>query len=163
MIFEPYFYSALYPLSIFFQFSLQEKEQFVDETMNLEVSARIKIQLAMSIPIGVEGSAAFMMNDDSTSQTQSMILSLSKTSQIQEIPKESYLGRQDMLNLNATRINRRKTFLQFHQKYSTNSKAFFLENPVLRSALKNSDQVTHVVTYIEYGSSLNIELTYEGK
>ena len=81
--------------------------------MNLEVSARIKIQLAMSIPIGVEGSAAFMMNDDSTSQTQSMILTLSKTSQIQEIPKESYLGRQEMLNLNATRINWRKMFLQY--------------------------------------------------
>ena len=76
--------------------------------MNLEVSAKIKIKLAMSIPIGIEGSAAFMMNDDSTRQTQSMILSLSKTSQIQEIPKESYLDRQEMLNLNSTRINIRK-------------------------------------------------------
>ena len=38
-----------------------------------------------------------------------------------------------------------------------------MKNPVLRSALQNPDQVTHVVTYIEYGSSLNIELTYEGK
>ena len=129
--------------------------------MNLEVSAKIKIKLAMSIPIGIEGSAAFMMNDDSTRQTQSMILSLSKTSQIQEIPKESYLGRQEMLNLNASRINIRNYHIE--QKYSTNFKAFFMANPVLRSALKNSDQVTHVVTYIEYGSSLNIELTYEGK
>ena len=76
--------------------------------MNLAVSAKIKIELAMSIPIGIEGSAAFMMNDDSTSQTQSMILSLSKISQIQEIPKESYLGRQEMLNLNATRIKTKK-------------------------------------------------------
>ena len=76
--------------------------------MNLAVSAKIKIELAMSIPIGIEGSAAFMMNDDSTSQTQSMILSLSKISQIQEIPKESYLGRQEMLNLNATRIRIKK-------------------------------------------------------
>ena len=110
MSFEHYFCSALYQISMFFQFSLQEKEQFVDETMSLEVSARIKIQLAMSIPIGIEGSAAFLMNDDSTSQTQSMILSLSKTSQIQEIPKESYLERQEMLNLNAIRINRKKFF-----------------------------------------------------
>ena len=76
--------------------------------MNLAVSAKIKIELAMSIPIGIEGSAAFMMNDDSTSQTQSMILSLSKISQIQEIPKEAYLGRQEMLNLNATRIKTKK-------------------------------------------------------
>ena len=39
--------------------------------MNLAVSAKIKIELAMSIPIGIEGSAAFLMNDDSTRQTQS--------------------------------------------------------------------------------------------
>ena len=82
-----------------------DKEDFVDETMNLEVSARIKIELAMNIPISVEGSAAFQMNDDSTSQTQSMILSLTKTSQIQEVPKESYLGRQEMLYMNAQKSN----------------------------------------------------------
>ena len=84
---------------------MQDKEDFVDETMNLEVSAKIKIELAMSIPIGVEGSAAFTMNDDSTSQTQSMILSLTKTSQIQEVPKESYLGRQEMLNFDTFESN----------------------------------------------------------
>ena len=38
-----------------------------------------------------------------------------------------------------------------------------MQNPVLRSALKNTEEVTHVVTYVEYGSALNIELEYEGK
>ena len=46
---------------------------------------------------------------------------------------------------------------------STNLKEFFMKNPVLRSALKNTEEVTHVVTYVEYGSALNIELEYEGK
>ena len=41
-------------------------------------------------------------------------------------------------------------------------KAEFLSNPVLGAALDNEAQVTHVVTYVEYGSHLHIELEYEG-
>ena len=38
-----------------------------------------------------------------------------------------------------------------------------LRNPVLGAALENEGQVTHVVTYVEYGSQLKIELEYEGE
>ena len=41
-------------------------------------------------------------------------------------------------------------------------KGKFLNNSVLNKALDNVAQVTHVVTYIEYGSELNIELEYTG-
>ena len=41
-------------------------------------------------------------------------------------------------------------------------KGKFLNNSVLNKALDNVAQVTHVVTYIEYGSELHIELEYEG-
>ena len=73
---------------------MQEKEDFVQETMMLDVEAKISIQLAMSIPISVEGSAAYQLKEDSTSQTQSFILQFSKVSHIHEIPKVSYIGKQ---------------------------------------------------------------------
>ena len=38
-----------------------------------------------------------------------------------------------------------------------------MNNPVLAAALENEAQVTHVVTYVEYGSELKIELEYEGE
>ena len=38
-----------------------------------------------------------------------------------------------------------------------------MANPILTAALKNEDEVTHVVTHIEYGSELFIELQYECK
>ena len=38
-----------------------------------------------------------------------------------------------------------------------------MANPVLTAALKNEDEVTHVVTHIEYGSELFINLEYECK
>ena len=38
-----------------------------------------------------------------------------------------------------------------------------MSNPILTAALKNEDEVTHVVTHIEYGSELFIELEYECK
>ena len=67
-----------------------EKEDFVQETMLLEIEASISIHLAMSIPVSIDGSAAYQMNQDSTSQTQSFILSFKKVSHIQEVPKTSY-------------------------------------------------------------------------
>ena len=76
---------------------MKEKEDFVQETMMLDVEAKISIQLAMSIPVSVEGSAAYQMKEDSTSNTQSFLLSFSKISHIHEIPKESYMGKQEEL------------------------------------------------------------------
>lgn len=81
---------------------MNEKEDFVQETMMLDVEARISIELAMSIPVSIEGSAAYQMKEDKTSQTQSFILTFSKISHIHEIPKESYIGKQEQL---MTKIN----------------------------------------------------------
>ena len=77
---------------------MKEKEDFIQDTMMLDVEAKISIELAMSIPVSVEGSAAFQMKDDSTTQTQSFILEFSKISHIHEIPKESYIGMQEEFN-----------------------------------------------------------------
>ena len=87
---------------------MNEKEDFVQETMMLDVEAKISIQLAMSIPVSVEGSAAYQMKEDSTSQTQSFILSFSKISHIHEIPKESYMGKQEQFIK-----NKKKIFIEF--------------------------------------------------
>ena len=77
---------------------MMEKEDFVQETMMLDVEAKISIKLAMSIPVSVDGSAAYQMNEDSTSHTHSFILEFNKVSHIHEIPKESYSnGTQDTL------------------------------------------------------------------
>ena len=87
---------------------MTEKEDFVQETMMLDVEAKISIQLAMSIPVSVEGSAAYQMKEDSTSQTQSFILSFEKISHIHEIPKRSYMGKQEELT-----IHKKKLFIAF--------------------------------------------------
>ena len=76
---------------------MNDKEDFVQETMMLDVEARISISLAMSIPVTIEGSAAYQMKEDRTSQTHSFILTFSKISHIHEIPKESYIGKQEKL------------------------------------------------------------------
>ena len=73
--------------------------------MHLDVTAEVSIKLAMSIPIHVEGSAAYLMNEESTTDTQSFILSINKISFIHEIPKESYMGKQ-------VRKFKRKLFLK---------------------------------------------------
>ena len=38
-----------------------------------------------------------------------------------------------------------------------------LRSPGIAAAFGNEETVTHVVTYVEYGSQLHIELEYEGK
>ena len=38
-----------------------------------------------------------------------------------------------------------------------------MRNPILTAALQNEDEVTHVVSHIEYGSELFIEMEYECK
>ena len=113
---------------------MQEKEDFVQDTMMLDVEARISIQLAMSIPVSIEGSAAYQLKEDSTSQTQSFILKFLKISHIHEVPKEGYMGKGEEM----------------------------ITNPGLKAAYDNEAVVTHVVTYVEYGSQLHIELEYEG-
>ena len=62
--------------------------------MNMDISASLSIRLALSIPLSIEGYGAYMLNDDSTTETQTLILSFQKTSFIEEIPKQFYINKQ---------------------------------------------------------------------
>ena len=104
--------------------------------MNLDISGKLKIKLAMgSGTADINGDGAYAINEDASNKTHSMILTFKHVSYIEEVKTISYKKKQEE----------------------------FTQTKVLKSALKNKDQVTHVVTYIEYGSLLHIELEYEGK
>lgn len=102
----------------------------------MDISGKLKIKLAMGGGTAdINGDGAYAMNEDATNKTHTMILTFEHVSYIEEVRTISYKKKQNE----------------------------FIENKVLKSALKNTDQVTHVVTYIEYGSLLHIELEYTGK
>jgi len=115
------------------EFNYSSKDEKIKEIMHMDVSASISIKLAMKIPVDIDGYAAFGMNNDATTQTHIMILTLKRETGTEEVNKEAYMDQQ----------------------------AKFMSNPILTAALKNEDEVTHVVTHIEYGSELFIELEYE--
>ena len=103
--------------------------------MDMDISGKLKIQLAIgSGSADVNGSGAYKVNDDATNKTHSMILTFKQVTYIEEVRAESY----------------------------TNNENEFQDYKVFKFAAKSRDQVTHVVTYIEYGSVLHIELEYTG-
>ena len=116
------------------QFNLIDKDQFIRETIDLKVSAKLSVKLAMNIPLEIEGSGRYQTQDDERKETHRLILSFHQTTHTEEIPKQKYMEKQKEVS----------------------------QNKILKSALFD-DEATHVVTYIEYGSDLFIELTYEGK
>ena len=85
-------------LSVYLKFSIIEKEDFIQETMNMDISAKLSIRLAISVPLSIEGHGAYMLNDDSTYGTKRLILSFQKISFIEEIPKQFYISKQEFLN-----------------------------------------------------------------
>ena len=102
----------------------------------MDISGELKIKLIMNggASIDIDGAGAYKMNENASNKTHSMILTFKRVSFIEEVRASSYENKQKE----------------------------FKESRVLKSALKNTEQVTHVVTYIEYGSELNIELEYTG-
>ena len=127
---------GLFSINYQIKFKFQEKDEFIKETMNLDISGKLKIKLAMgSGTADINGDGAYAINEDASNKTHSMILTFKHVSYIEEVKTISYKKKQEE----------------------------FTQTKVLKSALKNKDQVTHVVTYIEYGSLLHIELEYEGK
>ena len=74
---------------------MKEKDDFIQDHLEMDISAEIKIELSMSMPVTIEGAAAFRMNDDLTNHTQAFILHFQRTSQIQEIPREHFIGKQE--------------------------------------------------------------------
>ena len=101
----------------------------------MDISGKLKIQLVMSgTTANVDGAGAYKLNENATNKTHSMILTFKRVSYIEEVQATSYQNKQQE----------------------------FKESLILKSSLKNTEQVTHVVTYIEYGSELNIELEYTG-
>ena len=69
--------------------------------MQMDLSASISIKLAMKIPVDIEGYAAFEMNNDATTHTHSMILTLKRETGSQEVIKEAYMDQQErnLINL----------------------------------------------------------------
>ena len=59
------------------------------------MSASISIKLAMKIPVDIDGYAAFGMNNDATTQTHFMILTLKRETGTEEVNKEAYMGQQE--------------------------------------------------------------------
>ena len=88
----------------------------------------------MNVPLEIEGSGRYTTTDDEKKETHKFMLSFHMTSHTEEIPKEKYIAKQDEVK----------------------------NNNILNAALMDSE-ATHIVSYIEYGSDLYIEMTYEGK
>ena len=61
----------------------------------MEMSASISLKLAMKIPVDIEGYAAFEMNNDATTHTYSMILTLKRETGSEEVIKEAYMNQQE--------------------------------------------------------------------
>ena len=102
----------------------------------MDISGSLKIKLALGgVDVNIDAAGAYKMNEDATTKTHSMILTFKKVSYIEEVRADSYDSK--------------------HEK--------FANSEIFKSVLENTDQVTHVVTYIEYGSELNIELEYTGE
>ena len=101
--------------------------------MDMKISAKLSIKLAMDIPLDIEGSGRYQTDKDVSKSRHSFILSFSQTSHVEEIPKERYI----------------------------NKSLEVAQNPILSAAL-HDEAATHVITYIEFGSQLDIELYYEG-
>ena len=60
----------------------------------MDISAKLSVHLAMSIPLSIEGYGAYMIDDDSTTDTKRLILRFEKLSFIEEIPKQFYAQKQ---------------------------------------------------------------------
>ena len=67
----------------------------------MDLSASISIKLAMKIPVDIEGYAAFGMNNDATTHTHTMILTLKRETGSEEVNKEAYMDQQErnLINL----------------------------------------------------------------
>ena len=117
------------------------------------MSASISVKLAMNIPINIDGYGAFSMNNEATSNTYSMLLTFRRDTATEEVKKEAYIGQQE----------NSFEWISFLQNllYYLFQKNKFMGNPILTDALTNDDEVTHVVTHIEYGSELYITLEFE--
>ena len=102
--------------------------------MNMEISGKLNVKLALGINIRGEISGAYQVSQNSTSQSRSLMMTLRQTNFTEEILKSKYNG----------------------------IKAEFDDSRILTSASENKN-ATHVVTYIEYGSELHIKCEYEGE
>ena len=103
----------------------------------MAVSGKLHVHLALGMTSDFDGeiSGAYKVATNNTRKVHSLIMTLKRTSYTEEILKGEYANTKAELN---------KT------------------DGILNKIVQNKD-ATHIVTYIEYGSQLDIECFYEGQ
>ena len=104
----------------------------------MAVSGKLHVHLALGMTSEFDGeiSGAYKVATNNTRKVHSLIITLKRTSYTEEILKGVYANTKAELNKTGAILN--------------------------KIATKNKD-ATHIVTYIEYGSQLDIECFYEGQ
>ena len=101
----------------------------------MAISGKLHVHLALGMTKDFDGeiSGAYKVATNNTRKVHSLIMTLKRTSYTEEILKSEY----------------------------ANTKAELNKTGILNKVVQNED-ATHIVTYIEYGSQLDIECFYEG-